>query len=254
MNTITRTVEKVRPNGDFLIIKAELRLDHPTLSPGFSITGDLWERHGKRSGKRRYELGQEQDAGGCLHDDVLRAAPGLAPLVAVHLADPDGIPMHAVANGWYFYSGKAREWEESHSNTYANREGLSDRVRGAQALHILSADLPHWDEPRGIRGVHRDTAPTLGRTSQGCTRTVGVTMKVYVMEVSINHGGGDYAGYTSVHHTYEGAWAKLEQKVDDFDVRAEFELSESGKVSDEHCTAADYEALSYGISCLTVEP
>lgn len=75
-------------------------------------------------------------------------------------------------------------------------------------------------------------------------------MKVYVMEITVNN---EY-GFTSVHWTHEGAWAKLEEKVDDYDVRAEFELSKTSKVADESCTAADYEGLSYGISYLTVEP
>lgn len=142
MTTITKTVEKVRPNGDFLLITAELRLDHPTLSDGFAITAKLWEKHGTRTGKRRRESGQEQDASGCIHDDIVRAIPRLKPLVLVHLADPDGVPMHAAANGWYFYSGKAREWEESRPEPWHNPERLSDLARGARALNIPAEDLP----------------------------------------------------------------------------------------------------------------
>jgi hypothetical protein len=136
--TITKTIEKSRPNGDFLVITAELRLDHSTLSDGFAITADLWEKRGNRSGKSRWKAGREQDAGGCMHDEILRAAPSLRPLVTVHCADPDGTPMHAVANGWYFYSGKASQ----HDKPWDNPEGLSDLARGARALSIPAEDLP----------------------------------------------------------------------------------------------------------------
>jgi len=142
MNTITKTVDKTLPNGDYLRITAELRLNHPTLSDGFSITADLWEKRGNRSGKSRAESGRDMDAGGCMHDEILKATPNLRPLVTVHLADPDGVPMHAVANGWYFYSGQAREYEESRNDSWSNHEGLSDLARGARALHIPPEDLP----------------------------------------------------------------------------------------------------------------
>jgi hypothetical protein len=36
-----------------------------------------------------------------MHDDILKAFPELKPVVDVHLSDPDGAPMHAVANAVY---------------------------------------------------------------------------------------------------------------------------------------------------------
>lgn len=142
MTTIRKTVERQRGKR-YIRITAELRVnDSRGLSDGFSITADLYEPHGTWSGLARYRNGREPDCGGCLHDEIRLFAPELAPLIDVHLACPNGVPMHAVANGWYFYSGKARHWEIDHGATYANRGGLSDHERGAQALNIPAGDLP----------------------------------------------------------------------------------------------------------------
>lgn len=46
-----------------------------------------------------------EDSGGCLHELILRFWPDLADLVALHLSDIDGAPMHAAANGWYDLAG-----------------------------------------------------------------------------------------------------------------------------------------------------
>ena len=42
---------------------------------------------------------------GCLHERILKAFPQYADLVAMHLSDIDGVPMHAEANGWYVLAG-----------------------------------------------------------------------------------------------------------------------------------------------------
>jgi hypothetical protein len=62
-------------------------------APYFSVTGLGW--HGRR---------REPDIAGCIHEVVAAAFPRLADLIALHLSDVDGAPMHAEANGWYWYS------------------------------------------------------------------------------------------------------------------------------------------------------
>lgn len=42
---------------------------------------------------------------GCIHDEILRHWPELAPVVALHLSDDNGQPMHGEANGWYWLAG-----------------------------------------------------------------------------------------------------------------------------------------------------
>lgn len=61
-------------------------------APYFGVTATL------------YENGRDA-AGGCMHEDVLRHFPDLADLVALHLSDIDGAPMHDVANGFYHLAG-----------------------------------------------------------------------------------------------------------------------------------------------------
>lgn len=47
----------------------------------------------------------DYQAGGCCHEDILRVWPELAPVVALHLSDSEGQPMHAEADGWYWLAG-----------------------------------------------------------------------------------------------------------------------------------------------------
>lgn len=66
--------------------------------PYFSLTGSITVQE---PGTRR----RQEHSGGMIHKEVLAAFPGLAPIAALHLADEDGVPMHAEANGWYWLSG-----------------------------------------------------------------------------------------------------------------------------------------------------
>jgi len=70
--------------------------------PYFSITGELWRANSAGERDARFN---DCEAWGCLHDYILKAAPALADLVAMHLSDVDGDPMHAEANGWYWLAG-----------------------------------------------------------------------------------------------------------------------------------------------------
>lgn len=62
--------------------------------PYFSITGDV------KILDRRYR--DPFIMGGCIHDEILKFWPELAPLVRVHLSGCDGVPMHAEANARYW--------------------------------------------------------------------------------------------------------------------------------------------------------
>jgi hypothetical protein len=68
-----------------------------------------------------------QQAGGCLHDEVLSVAPELAPLVDLHLSDDiTGEPMHAEANGYYWAAGALG--------------GLSQQFHGSNGLTAKSQE------------------------------------------------------------------------------------------------------------------
>jgi hypothetical protein len=76
---------------------------------GFSITADFFENHsyGNKSPRRL-------TMGGCLHERILAACPELKPLVNLHLSDLEGVPIHAVENGFYWLSkaaGIKQRWE-----------------------------------------------------------------------------------------------------------------------------------------------
>lgn len=63
----------------------------------FSITADVVTPASKRKG--------DIEAGGCLHKDIERVFPELAPLIKWHLCSTDG-PMHGIANAIYHASNR----------------------------------------------------------------------------------------------------------------------------------------------------
>lgn len=74
---------------------------------------------------------------------------------------------------------------------------------------------------------------------------------LYVLELTID---GEY-GWTSLHHTFDGAIARLEQRVDEYGVRDEYELIREEQISGKNCAAAGEEGdtVVYGITYLPVE-
>ena len=77
-----------------LTVTAELVKRGGNSFPYYSITGSV-----KKLDKRYRD---PYITGGCIHDIILEHYPELAPLVAVHLSEADGIPMHAEANARYW--------------------------------------------------------------------------------------------------------------------------------------------------------
>jgi hypothetical protein len=95
-----RWISETRPiegYGDGATIRAELRFDdecgngHNT----FALTGTVYGPARKRPGAKYASA--PAIAGGCLHEDVARVFPELAPLVRWHLCSSDE-PMHYLAN------------------------------------------------------------------------------------------------------------------------------------------------------------
>lgn len=89
--------EKIRARYGFHYIKGNSR-------PYFSITADIvtreriaYENTHRIDGKIYWDCG-----GGCCHDDIARAFPKLAPLIAWHLSDDTGSPSHYVENALYW--------------------------------------------------------------------------------------------------------------------------------------------------------
>lgn len=167
MTTTRKTIGKDLPDGTYVEIEAEERDGSDGLSPGFAVTCLGWAKHGTWSGRACKRNGRDIDFGGADHDLILRVAPELAPLVRAHLADQDGTPMHAEANGWYFYSGKAAEYEREkvaagQDYGYSRQLEMSDHDRAARALNISPDDLPVGLDREGFTAFCRSLAETWG--------------------------------------------------------------------------------------------
>lgn len=63
----------------------------------FSITGMAWTLQG------------EEDFGGCCHEEILAVKPELKLFIDLHLSDANGMPMHAIANGFYHATNSSIE-------------------------------------------------------------------------------------------------------------------------------------------------
>lgn len=121
IETIKRTLTRDLANGSRLVALIELRKDGDRgLSGGFSVTGELYEKHGTWTGKAQQLNGREADAGGCIHAELSKAFPKLAPIIALHLSAEDGTPMHALANALYWHEQSAGIIETG--NTYGREK------------------------------------------------------------------------------------------------------------------------------------
>jgi len=100
-------------------------------SPYFSVTGDIYHK------STRTRTGDGTRACGCLHDEILKACPKLAPIVRLHLADAiTGAPTHAEANGFYWLAGAVGGLGEQ----YTGATGSSARTP-EECLQILADHL-----------------------------------------------------------------------------------------------------------------
>jgi hypothetical protein len=95
-----KTFRKELSNGDVIIATVRYDDECGNGHNSFSITGELYDRdyiRGESSvqnskGKKRFG-----GSCGCLHDEIAKHFPELAPLIKWHLVSSDG-PMHYVAN------------------------------------------------------------------------------------------------------------------------------------------------------------
>lgn len=97
-----KTLERSLPDRSHVVANVGLRYLGSNSAAYWTLTGEIYEPHGTWSGAARKRNGRDWDMGGMVHEYVLRAFPKLAPFAALHLSDPNGVPMHAIANGRYF--------------------------------------------------------------------------------------------------------------------------------------------------------
>lgn len=149
-----KSIHRAMPDGSFVVATLEIRDAGGTLSEGFSLTGEVYDRHGTWSGKARWRNDREPDSCGQVTEEIARAFPRLEPFARMHLSDLDGVPMHADANARYFLSGESERYERKHYGAeYAERNG-SGYERACRTLRVseipagaLGALQPDYREP-----------------------------------------------------------------------------------------------------------
>lgn len=125
-----------------IVITAELH-QLGNQSPYFSVTCAIGTARELRSG--------DWQTGGCLHDEALQVWPEIAPVVRLHLSDEDGVPMHAVENG-FFWAAKAAGIPQKYGPDQSAEECLSFlanhlRVSSSVAQTVVSMIRHAYDEP-----------------------------------------------------------------------------------------------------------
>lgn len=111
-------------------VRAELVHLDGNAKPHFSITG-LIKYQAKNN--RWIDMG-----GGAIHDEILQHFPELQPLVDIHLADSNGVPMHAVDNAGY-WAGETK-WETLHLDRLAHHLRVSKKQASEMVRHALQRD------------------------------------------------------------------------------------------------------------------
>jgi hypothetical protein len=133
-------------------------------APYFSVQGTLW----KSSSHARAHADAGYLAGGCLHEEILEHFPQLAPVVALHLSDDDGTPMHAEENARYHVKQGDRETaarllrvapaaavpsRPARMGSFVRRQRPRWKREAARALAILEAGPAELELPAGPSSV-----------------------------------------------------------------------------------------------------
>lgn len=130
--------------------------------PYFSLTMASWQK--MPSGRL------VEDCFGAAHEDLVRWWPELKPLADLHLADIDGMPMHAVSNGWYWLEGAAGGFGSQFHGS--NGDKTQDECLGILAKHLR---IGH-NEARGLVVAAIDLASREGK------KAASEMLSLYVVE------------------------------------------------------------------------
>ena len=127
-------------NGHYYKIIAKVKYDdqcengHNT----FSITGEIW-----KSTSAGATIGRDCETCGCIHEDIAKHFPELAPLIKWHLTSSDG-PMHYIANTVYhaLEHGPTHAWV----SYKGGRDPLMVLEENVHALSYIKARLAQQAE------------------------------------------------------------------------------------------------------------
>ena len=135
-----RVFERVLPDRRYVRASAKLEQIGGNARPHFSLTGEEWKS--KRHYERNEENGRETGLYclGAMGEQLVKWMPKLALIERLHLADDTGAPMHAVENGWYWYSDF--DGAGVHSLGHGAFADLSPHGRAAHHLRVDPGELP----------------------------------------------------------------------------------------------------------------
>lgn len=152
----TKTVDNLR---------YDMKVETPTGADGyFSVTGDI----NRRAKNHRWIF----MAGGCIHDDIQQQFPWAAPLIALHLSDEHGVPMHAVENAWYWAGGT--RWNGKGPSNPPNAVHLSSHLRIdiEVAEGMVEAVLAGKLDKPGLEALVDKLRPRWAREAQAAIKLV----------------------------------------------------------------------------------
>lgn len=136
-----------------LIVEGGLNYIKGNRKPYFSITAT---RYIKKGNNRFYE-----DACGCLHDDISKVFNGrFDDLIAMHLADMDGQPMHAYENGAYWLGFS--DYQAFDPKIASKHFGLSEEEMRAYWMQIIKKD--------DVKQLCDKLAPTWQKRANDCIK------------------------------------------------------------------------------------
>jgi len=143
----TRHIDYIDEHGDPCVLIALIRYDDQCGNGhnSFSITGEIYENQYQRGEPTvTHENGKKLwlTSCGCVHDEIVKRLPDLAPFIKWHLCGSDG-PMHYVANtAYHVEQGKLDYARSSAVWPDATDEELVTLQKEGRLSTILMARLP----------------------------------------------------------------------------------------------------------------
>lgn len=140
----------VQDGFDTVKIFAKLHYIRGNAKPYFSLTYESY-------------TGGRCDSCGSSSELILRLKPELKLMASLHLSDIDGVPMHAVANGWYWLEGWGGGWgSDFHgsNDAYTTPDRCKEILKGHLRINEYEAgQLFGW-----ISRVVQDVGPAHAKT------------------------------------------------------------------------------------------
>lgn len=208
---MTVIIEREYPDAAQLTIW-EAKLVHldGNARPYFSLTGTRYDtrRSFDRAARGQRVADSHIDGMGALTG----APPALAAVEAVHLADDDGTPCYAEANGYYWMSeNDGRGTHARPDDTRTPRQRAADYLRAAEIPADVETrdDLRAWIDTTRREAWRQDARAALlailGADAGWIVRRDGITKAVHLYEPDALRALHSLQGQ-SAHHatTYEG--------------------------------------------------